>query len=77
MPSETPVWSDTYKTFGDAMGLHFRTVIRMERDGEVRSVRFGNNPKKPIVRLEPPAEFLARQGRFSQPVEPPQDQPEA
>jgi len=71
--SDTPVWNDTLRTFGDAIGAHPRTVRRMVDCGDVRAVRFGS-VKKPILRLEPPAEFVAREGRFSGPDPSPTDQ---
>jgi len=61
-----PVFKETFATFGAAVGLHKRTVRNLVDRGEVRCVRFGSG-KKPIVRLEPPADYLARQGRYSDP----------
>lgn len=67
--SDIPVWHHTYRSFGEAIGLNLRTIKTMAANGEVRVVRFGSG-KKPIVRLEPPSEFLARHGRYSGSVEP-------
>ena len=73
MSADTPVWSHTLQTFADALGLSKRTIRALVDNGEIRAVRFGSI-KKPIVRLEPPAEYLARQGRYNAL---PEDQPAA
>ena len=59
MSADTPVWGHTLQTFADALGLSKRTIRALVDNGEIRAVRFGSI-KKPIVRLEPPAEYLAR-----------------
>jgi excisionase family DNA binding protein len=61
-----PVYSHSFKSFAEAVGLHKRTVVAMVERGEIRCVRFGST-KKPIVRLEEPSAFLERQGRYSDP----------
>jgi hypothetical protein len=58
-----PVYSHTFKTFGDAVRLHKRTVRALVDRGAIRCVRFGST-KKPIVRLESPRDFIEREGRF-------------
>jgi hypothetical protein len=66
MSDQSPLFRHTFKTFGEAIGVHPRTVRRMTDDGEVRTVRFGSK-KKPIVRLEEPDAYIARNGRYSGP----------
>jgi hypothetical protein len=58
-----PLWRDTYATFSEALDLNIRTTKRYVAEGRIRCVRLA--PK--VVRLEPPAEFVAREGRFSGP----------
>lgn len=69
MPT-APVWRDTYASFGQALDLNIRTVKKYAAEGRIRVVRLA--PK--VVRLEPPAEFVAREGRFSGPEPSPTDQ---
>jgi hypothetical protein len=66
MSAPAPVWRDTYATFAEALNLHPRTIKTLVSIGQVRCVRLCAG-KKPIVRLEPPAEYIARQGKFSHP----------
>jgi hypothetical protein len=63
--SEIPVWRDTYASFGAALGLHPVTVKHMVRDRKVRAVKFGG--KRPSVRLEPPEDYLRREGQWCGP----------
>jgi hypothetical protein len=59
MPETAPVWKDTYQTFGDAIGVTPRTVMRWCAEGKVRAVKLA--PK--VVRLEPVGEFVEREGQ--------------
>jgi hypothetical protein len=65
MPTATaPIWKDTHRTFADEMGWHEATAKRKTKSGEIRSVKIG----KKFRRLEPVAEYVAREGVFSGPA---------
>ena len=65
--SDTPVFRHSFRTFGEAIGLNLRTIKTMEANGAIRDQRFGSS-KRPIVRLEEPADFLARSARLTGPA---------
>jgi hypothetical protein len=66
LPNDTPIWKDTYATVAVALNIHPVTVKHMVRDGEYPAVKFGG-PKRPMVRLMPPKEYLRLKGRFTVP----------
>jgi len=59
MPTETLIYRDTYASFGEALDITPRTIKKYVQEGRVRAVKLA--PK--IVRLEPPADFVAREGK--------------
>jgi hypothetical protein len=67
------IWTDTYASVAQALGVHEVTVKHMVRDGDYPAVKFGSS-KRPIVRLMPPKEYLRLKGRWS--GRPPQPEPE-
>jgi hypothetical protein len=53
------IYRESYQSFADALDVTPRTVMRWCAEGKVRAVKLA--PK--VVRLEPPAEFVAREGQ--------------
>jgi len=45
------IWKDDYRSFGVAIGVTPRTVMRWAAEGKVRAVKLAPQ----VVRLEPPA----------------------